>query len=120
MLLPPLMGELGIAHEHIPPIGLGQDRDLDQAVHIVMGERQHCGLNALAPPGIALSIDLRELDGLEKIDNFRHPAGIVCDDITLKARTERTFRHAVILVEQRRDLLTGPDMAASSCASPTR
>jgi hypothetical protein len=59
------MGEPGIGHEDIPPIGLGQDGDLDEAVRIVMGVRQHCGLNALASLGIALPIDLGELDGLE-------------------------------------------------------
>jgi hypothetical protein len=65
MLLPALTGEPGIGHEHIPPIGLGQDRDLDEAVPIVIGVRQHCGLNALAPRSIAPSIDLRQLNGPE-------------------------------------------------------
>jgi len=104
MLLPSVVREAGNAHEHIAPIGLGQNRNLDKAVGIAIGERQHGGLNALAPAGIAASIDEGEVDGLEKIDCLRHPARIVCDDVPLDARTQRTTCHAVILAERGREI----------------
>jgi len=104
MLLPSVVREPGNAHEHIAPIGLGQNRHLDKAVRIAIGERQHCGLNALAPAGIAASIDEGKVDGLEKVDCLRHPARIVCDDVSLKTRTQRVNRHAVILVERGREI----------------
>lgn len=70
---------------------------------VVLCVGQHGCLNTLTAFDIATVIDVGKLDRLEEINNLRRTVGVVCEYITLDARTERKSCHSSMLVEQHSD-----------------